>query len=107
MHTNLRKATVVVLALTLSTTLESAPRSHGARAKFQREHPCPTTGRTSGSCPGYTIDHRIALCVGGKDEPSNMRWQENRASFAKDKWECKPDWKMRLAECEKNGCYVP
>jgi hypothetical protein len=30
----------------------------------------PQDGRP---CPGYTIDHRIALCVGGKDEPANMR----------------------------------
>ncbi len=24
---------------------------------FVREHPCPATGRTSGACPGYVVDH--------------------------------------------------
>jgi hypothetical protein len=43
-------------------TVPSGPRrrtvrSRAARADFQREHPCPATGRTSGACHGYVVDH--------------------------------------------------
>jgi len=37
--------------------------------------------------PGYVIDHIIPLCAGGKDEPSNMQWQELAASYRKDVFE--------------------
>jgi hypothetical protein len=52
-----------------------------------RAHPCPSTGKTSGSCPGYVIDHVIALKHGGADSPSNMQWQTVQAAKAKDKVE--------------------
>src|SRR5260370_19951592 len=32
-------------------------RSREVTREFQREHPCPSTGRTSGACPGYRKDH--------------------------------------------------
>lgn len=32
-------------------------RSPRARAEFKRTNPCPSTGRPSGGCPGYVIDH--------------------------------------------------
>jgi hypothetical protein len=32
-------------------------RSTAAKNAFKRLHPCPSTGRNSGSCPGYVIDH--------------------------------------------------
>lgn len=64
-------------------------RSHAAKDAFMRKHPCPSTGRTHGSCPGYIIDHVKALCVGGKDAPSNMQWQTVADAKAKDKIECK------------------
>lgn len=75
-------------------------RSHQAIAEFKRQHPCPSTGKTRGACPGWTIDHRQALCVGGADEPSNMRWQTDAAALDKDRWECKPGWRERLQACE-------
>jgi hypothetical protein len=31
-------------------------RSRAARAAFVREHPCPSTGKTRGRCPGYIVD---------------------------------------------------
>ena len=52
----------------------SAPRSGAAKAEFQRAHPCPSTGRSRGSCPGYEVDHVQPLCAGGPDEPANMQW---------------------------------
>jgi hypothetical protein len=62
-------------------------RSRAARAEFEREHPCPTTGRTSGACPGYVVDHVKPLACGGADAPSNMQWQTVAEGKAKDKWE--------------------
>jgi len=62
-------------------------RSEKAKHNFQRSNPCPSTGRTTGSCPGYVIDHIKPLKHGGSDSPSNMQWQTKEAAKAKDKWE--------------------
>lgn len=71
-------------------------RSPNVKAAFRQSHACPATGRTKGACPGWIVDHRIALCVGGADAPENMRWQTVEAAKAKDRWECKPGWENRL-----------
>lgn len=62
-------------------------RSSAARSKFKRLNPCPSTGRSSGRCPGYVIDHVTPLKRGGADAPSNMQWQTREAARAKDRWE--------------------
>ncbi len=62
-------------------------RGEEARAAFERSHPCPSTGKSSGGCPGYVVDHIVALKRGGADAPSNMEWQTIEAAKAKDKWE--------------------
>lgn len=62
-------------------------RSAKARDSFRHSHPCPSTGRTGGACPGYVIDHVQALKHGGADAPSNMQWQTKEAAKAKDKVE--------------------
>jgi len=31
-------------------------RSSSARSDFQQSNPCPSTGKTSGACPGYVVD---------------------------------------------------
>ena len=62
-------------------------RRSSARHAFMERHPCPSTGRTSGACPGYVVDHVIALKHGGADDPANMQWQTKAAAKAKDKWE--------------------
>lgn len=57
-------------------------RSASARRAFRKEHPCPVTGKTTGRCPGWEVDHIIPLACGGPDEPRNMQWltsEENRA----------------------------
>lgn len=62
-------------------------RSRAARDGFMRQHPCPSTGKTSGRCPGYVVDHVHALECGGADAPSNMQWQMMAAAKAKDRTE--------------------
>jgi hypothetical protein len=62
-------------------------RSEEARAHFMKLCACPSTGKTSGPCPGYVVDHIVALKHGGADEPWNMQWQTIEAAKAKDKWE--------------------
>src|SRR5262245_45451576 len=62
-------------------------RSSHAKHDFMKSHPCPSTGKTSGPCPGYVIDHVQALKHGGSDTPSNMQWQTVEAAKAKDRVE--------------------
>jgi hypothetical protein len=62
-------------------------RNPEARREFMKSHPCPSTGETSGACPGYVVDHVVPLKRGGADAPSNMQWQTIQEGKAKDKWE--------------------
>ncbi len=62
-------------------------RSTRAKDAFRHSHPCPSTGKTTGACPGYVIDHIRPLKEGGVDDPSNMQWQTKAAAKEKDKWE--------------------
>lgn len=58
-----------------------------ARKAFKATHPCPATGRSTGSCPGYVIDHIVPLKRNGPDAPENMVWQTTQAARVKDKVE--------------------
>jgi hypothetical protein len=62
-------------------------RSATAKHTFQKSHPCPSTGKATGACPGYVIDHVQPLKRGGADAPGNMQWQTKAAAKAKDKME--------------------
>ena len=64
-------------------------RSLEVKHEFQRQHPCPSTGRTTGACPGYVKDHVVPLACGGPDAVENLQWQTTAAAKAKDKWERK------------------
>ena len=97
----------IALALAFSPAYAKQPRNKEAIREFRATHPCPSTGRYAGHCTGWIIDHRVALCVGGVDEPTNMRWQTFDKSHLKDKWECRPGWQKKLAECEAHGCFAP
>ncbi len=62
-------------------------RSTKAKDAFRKRNPCPSTGKTSGACPGYVIDHITPLKRGGADDPTNMQWQTKESAKAKDKTE--------------------
>jgi hypothetical protein len=62
-------------------------RSSKATSAFQHSNPCPSTGKRSGACPGYVIDHVTPLKRGGADHPANMQWQDEAAARAKDRAE--------------------
>lgn len=64
-------------------------RSESVRNSFMRSHPCPSTGKPSGACSGYVVDHIKPLAKGGQDDPSNMQWQTVQDAKEKDKWERK------------------
>lgn len=85
----MRKTIPILLAalLCVGTAEARIPRSTAAKNAFVRTHRCPSTNQYRLPCPGYVIDHRIPLCAGGRDDPSNMAWQEYRASLEKDKKE--------------------
>lgn len=79
-----------VLRLALSAALLPLPalakthRDPHQRAAFTKQHPCPSTGKTRGACPGYVVDHIMPLCAGGPDRPSNMQWQTREEAKKKD-----------------------
>lgn len=62
-------------------------RSRKAIYEFRGAHPCPSTGKTTGACPGYVIDHIQPLKRGGADAPYNMQWQTIENGKAKDRTE--------------------
>lgn len=70
----------------------SIHRSSTVLAAFRKVHPCPVTGKISGACPGWALDHVIPLASCGCDAVSNLQWLPNSiksasGANAKDRWE--------------------
>jgi hypothetical protein len=78
---------LVALSLWSSVAFGKTYRDPEQRRAFVQSHPCPSTGKTKGRCPGYVVDHITPLCAGGPDRPSNMQWQTVEASKDKDRRE--------------------
>lgn len=63
-------------------------------AAFRQLYPCPATGRSTGACRGWAVDHVIPLAVGGCDAVSNLQWlpveiKSCAGTVCKDRWERK------------------
>lgn len=89
-----------LLAAVLATSANAVMERDRAQVRaFRAENPCPATGRTRGACPGWHVDHVIALCAGGLDRPSNMQWitkEDHRFKTLVDVKECRKS--RRLVE---------
>jgi len=83
-----RKIVVVAAALvSLASPAAGASRSAAERLAFVRENPCPVTGLRRGRCPGWEVDHVVALVCGGADKRHNMQWltvQQHRVKTRSD-----------------------
>ena len=58
-------------------------------AAYRRVHPCPSTGRFKGACPGWALDHVIPLACGGADAVWNLMWMRNDVKALVDRYERK------------------
>ena len=58
---------IVAVAIASSALSAREYRSRELTPEFQRERPCPSTGFTTGACPGYRKDHIKPLACGGPD----------------------------------------
>jgi hypothetical protein len=80
---------LTTLSFLLLIACAPVPRSTAVLREFQRLHPCPATGKTTGACPGYVKDHIDPLCHSGKagDRVGNIQWQTTAAAKVKDEQE--------------------
>lgn len=62
-------------------------RGWRAPTEFRKLNPCPSTGKTTGACPGWVLDHLVSLRCGGPDTPENLWWQRVDEAKAKDQQE--------------------
>lgn len=83
----------LVIALLAAAPAEAQVKRDRAQVRaFRAENPCPATGSTRGACPGWHVDHVIALCAGGADRPENMQWitkEDHRFKTLVDVRECR------------------
>lgn len=64
-------------------------RDRNVPAAFQRENPCPSTGKTTGACPGWERDHIVPLCRGGADTVANLQWLSTAQHKLKTRGDCR------------------
>lgn len=61
---------------------------------YRKLHPCPVTGKTTGACPGWQINHVIPLASGGCDAVSNMMWLPDKVKTCTSDW-CIDRWERK------------
>jgi hypothetical protein len=66
---------------------------------FQKIHPCPSTGKTTGACPGWSKDHVWPLAVCGCDSVSNLQWLKNEIKSCEGV-NCKDRWERVVYSCK-------
>ena len=80
-------------------------RSSAVLTAYRKVHPCPVTGKSSGTCPGWAINHVIPLAKGGCDSVSNLQWLPDQVkNCSKDS--CIDRWE-RLYYGEPHGILKP
>lgn len=62
---------------------------------FKKQWACPSTGKHTGPCPGWAINHTIPLACGGRDIVSNMDWMPDEAKSCADDW-CRDRYERRI-----------
>lgn len=62
----------------------SITRRADVLSAFRREHPCPATGKTTGACPGWEMNHVVPLACGGCDVVSNLDWMPDSIKTCAD-----------------------
>jgi hypothetical protein len=70
-------------------------RSVAVLSAFQKVHPCPATGLTTGACPGWAVNHTIPLACGGCDAVSNMDWMPDQIKSCADQ-HCRDRWERKV-----------
>ena len=84
------RAALVLIALLFCASVES--RDQNVVWKFRKTHPCPSTGKVKGACPGWNVDHVIALRCGGPDTVGNMQWitvRDHKVKTRREARECR------------------
>lgn len=61
-------------------------RSSAVLSAFKKLHPCPSTGLTTGSCPGWSMNHSIPLACGGCDAVYNITWTPYQIKTCSEPW---------------------
>ena len=62
------------------------PRSEKAVDDFKKSHPCPATGSTHGSCPGYVIDRVVPLKRGAWIHQATCDGRRTRRQSKRTGW---------------------
>lgn len=83
-------------------------RSLAVKNDFRSIHPCPQTGKTTGACVGWQVDHVIPLACGGCDSVHNMQWLPDQIKTCSDVW-CKDRFERNIygGVVAGTSCKVP
>ena len=74
------------------------PRDPAVTHAFTLTVPCPSTGDTGRSCPGYIRGHFTPLCAGGADAVGNLWWEDAARAAEKDRRELQLCHRLRVIE---------
>lgn len=91
-------AFVIAAMFICSATEARISRDRAEVRAFRSEHLCPATQAKRGPCPGWQVDHVVALCAGGPDKRENMQWissEDHRFKTYVDVRECRKARKQK------------
>lgn len=81
-------------------------RSAAVLKAFRKTHPCPSTNKTTGACPGWILDHGTPLCLTGPqgDVSWNLFWADVYSAKQKDRLE--KNLCRKLCACQESHTTV-